>query len=65
MIFFTFPKMKPKINIIDLRLLERSLSATVFTVIKIASYYTSYFDQNMERVRVKSDIVAGGIIRKN
>ena len=27
-----------KINIIDLRLLERSLSAPAFTVIKIASY---------------------------
>ena len=38
-IFFIYPKMKPKINIIDLRLLEISLSAVVFTIIKIASYY--------------------------
>ena len=45
--------MKPKINIIDLRLLERSLSAAVFTVIKIASFYI-IFDENVERVRAKS-----------
>ena len=41
--FFTSPKMKPKINIIDLRLLERYLSAVVFRIIKIASYYIIFW----------------------
>ena len=45
--------MKPKINIIDCRLLERSLSAAVFTVINM-QVTTSYFDEDVERVRVKS-----------
>jgi hypothetical protein len=31
--------MNPKINIFDLRLLEGSLSAAVFIIIKFASYY--------------------------
>ena len=35
--------MKPNINIIDLRLLEKSLSAAVFTVIKIASCYIIFW----------------------
>ena len=45
--------MKPKINIIDFRLLERSLSAAVLTVINM-QVTTSYFDEDVERVRVKS-----------
>ena len=45
--------MKPNINIIDLRLFKRCLSAVAFTIIKI----TSYFDENMGKVGVKSDTV--------
>jgi hypothetical protein len=41
--------MNPKINMFDLRLLEGSLSADVFKISKFA-----YFDENVERVRVKS-----------
>ena len=44
--------MKPKVNIIDLRLLERSFYAAIFTIVKIAS-----FDENVGRVEVKSDTV--------
>ena len=32
---FNFPKMKPKITKIDLRLLERSLYAAIFAIVKI------------------------------
>ena len=41
--FFNFPKMKPKINIIDLRLLERSLYAPIFTNVKIARNYIIFW----------------------
>ena len=41
--FFNFPKMKPKINIIDLRLLERSLYAAIFTIVKIARHYIIFW----------------------
>ena len=37
--FFNFPKMKPKVKIIDLRLLERSLYAAIFLIVKIARHY--------------------------
>ena len=37
--FFTSPKMKPNINIIDLKLFKRCLSAVAFTIIKFTSYY--------------------------
>ena len=43
MIFFNFLKMKPNINIIDLRLLERSLYAAIFTIVKIARYYIIFW----------------------
>ena len=36
-------KMKPKINIIDLRLLERSLYAPIFTNVKIARNYIIFW----------------------
>ena len=62
--FFIFPKMKPKINIIDLRLLERPLSAAVVTVIKIASFYI-IFDENVERVSAKSVTVYLGKERES
>ena len=48
--------MKPKINIIDLRLLERFSSTAIFTIIKI-QIATSYFGKNVGRVGVKSDTV--------
>ena len=48
--------MKPKINIIDLRLLERFSSTAIFTIIKI-QVATSYFGKNVGRVGVKSDTV--------
>ena len=54
--FFQFSKMKPKINIIDLRLLERSLYAPILQMSKLQET-TSYFDENAGRVGVKSDIV--------
>ena len=41
--FFNFPKMKPKITIIDLRLLERSLYAAIFTIVKIARHYIIFW----------------------
>ena len=41
--FFMFPKMNPKINIFDLRLLEGSLSSAVFTIIKFASCYIIFW----------------------
>ena len=45
MIFFIFPKTKPKINICNWFevIIERSLSAAVFTVIKIASYHIIFW----------------------
>ena len=50
--------MKPKINIIDLRLLERSLYAAIFTIVKIARHYI-IFNENVGRVGIKSDTVYG------
>jgi hypothetical protein len=55
-IFFILPKIKPRTNIIDLKLSEKSLFVAVFTVTKL-QVATSYFDENVERVRVKSDTV--------
>ena len=50
--FFIFPTMKPKINIIDLRLLELYLHLlSQLSKLQVAK---SYFDENMERVKVKS-----------
>ena len=48
--------MKPKINIIDLRLLERSLYAAILQLSKLQGT-TSYFDENVGKEGIKSDTV--------
>ena len=43
MTFFNFHKMIPKINIINLRLLERCLNSAIFAIVKIARHYIIFW----------------------